>query len=327
MAKMKEVGLQSVGGRIRKARIDASLTTKDLSEKIGVSFAYLGMLERGERNPSIKKLTCIADATGTSLAWLQTGDPGSVDTKSPESSRANSYYVENIDAALFLSIIMHGEPPISEEAIATILNVDQDDLEEILKGTFKYNPKWRAPFTTLALRRDIPGLLNKIRAVESFLERVNDENAEDEADYKLIEAIKSSLSENIHDDFAYTGQYYSEKGSEGIGKSKLKEMNRGTSHPVKQFVFKQRSSSTRWNAELYSELYEPMVEQLVLAAKNPEDASWANENEALVFMEEENYRMALSYAKELFCDSDSLPKVALMLLDLDAMCITEFQLI
>lgn len=327
MAKMKEVGLQSVGGRIRKARIDASLTTKDLSEKMGVSFAYLGMLERGERNPSVKKLACIAEATGAPLAWLQTGDPGSIDTKSPEPSRASSYYVENIDAALFLSIIMHGDPPISEEAIATILNVDQNDLEDILKGTFKYNPKWRAGFATLALRRDIPGLLNKIRTVESFLERVNAENAEDEIDCKLIEAIKGALSENIHDDFAYVGQYYSEKGSEGIDKSKLKEMNRGTSHPVKQFVFKQTSSSTRWNADLYSELYEPMVEQLVSMAKNPEEASWTSENAALVFMEEENYRMALSYAKEPICNSDSLPKVALMLLDLDAMCITEFQLI
>lgn len=311
---MKEMDLQSVGGRIRKARADASLTAKELSERAGVSYAYLGMVERGERNPSDKLLGCVAEATGIPFGWLKTGDLNSVGSKSP---KEGSFYIENIDAALFLSLIMHEEPPVSEEAIATILDVDQSTLKKIMNGTLKFNPKWRAAFTTLALRCDIPGILNKIRSVESFLERVNAESAEDETDSELIEVIKNSLSEKIPGDFVCLGQYYSVKDSAGIDRPKLKEINSGTGFPVKQFVFMQKPDSIRWNTMLFSELYEPMVEQLVLTAKNPEDPSKDNENEALIFMEEENFRSAISYAKE--CNYQNSPIVALILLDPDSM--------
>ena len=70
-SKTRELNLKNVGGRIRKARTDALLSIKELSEKIEVSFAYLGMVERGERNPSDKMLASIADATGVSVECSQ----------------------------------------------------------------------------------------------------------------------------------------------------------------------------------------------------------------------------------------------------------------
>ena len=100
--RMKNYDLSNVGGRIRKARIDASLTMKELSEKMEVSFAYLGMVERGEKNPSDKILTCVSETTGVPLDWLQNGD--SVDEKGSKQNQSQAPRVADIDAALFFVI-------------------------------------------------------------------------------------------------------------------------------------------------------------------------------------------------------------------------------
>ena len=68
--KMKNTDLTRIGGRIRQARIDASLTIKELSERIDVSNTYLGMIERGERKPPATLLECIAEATRVAMLAL-----------------------------------------------------------------------------------------------------------------------------------------------------------------------------------------------------------------------------------------------------------------
>ena len=186
--RMKNYDLSNVGGRIRKARIDASLTMKELSEKMEVSFAYLGMVERGEKNPSDKILSCAAEATGVPLDWLQNGD--GVDEKGSKQNQSQAPRVADIDAALFLALIMREDPSVSEETVATFLNVDQDALKTILDGTLKFDPAWKSAFTTLAQRLKIPDILSKLYVIESFLERVEMEKM----DSARIKAIKSSLS-------------------------------------------------------------------------------------------------------------------------------------
>jgi transcriptional regulator with XRE-family HTH domain len=50
------------GSKLKKARLKADLTQKDLAEKLGVHVNYYARLERGEENPSLetlKKLTKI----------------------------------------------------------------------------------------------------------------------------------------------------------------------------------------------------------------------------------------------------------------------------
>ena len=48
------------GRRIRAFRKLKGLTQKDLAEKLGVSLSFLGEVERGVREPSIKFLSDIA---------------------------------------------------------------------------------------------------------------------------------------------------------------------------------------------------------------------------------------------------------------------------
>ena len=49
---------------IKKYRNAARLTQEQLSEKAGVSCDYLSEIERGKKNPSLKRLLLIADALG-----------------------------------------------------------------------------------------------------------------------------------------------------------------------------------------------------------------------------------------------------------------------
>ena len=322
--RMKNYDLSNVGGRIRKARIDASLTMKELSEKMEVSFAYLGMVERGEKNPSDKILTCVSETTGVPLDWLQNGDR--VDEKGSKQNQSQAPHIADIDAALFLALIMREDPSVSEETVATFLNVDQDALKTILDGTLKFDPAWKSAFTTLAQRLKIPDILSKLYVIESFLERVEMEKM----DSALIKAIKSSLSEKFGDEFTWFDEPHDYQGYVDI-----RESYKGKGVPVRSFTFMQKSTTTRWNVAVYSELRGNMLEQLLYMLKNPPDNIIIDEdkgttyiddacniqNEAIVFIKEENFREALSFVDKLGRSSDSSPKVAIMHLNPDTMLI------
>lgn len=61
----------TVGGRVRKARLDAGLTQGALAKKAGVGREYLNSIERGKHVPSPDFLHKIAEATGA--PWLPGG--------------------------------------------------------------------------------------------------------------------------------------------------------------------------------------------------------------------------------------------------------------
>lgn len=322
--KMKNTDLTRIGGRIRQARIDASLTIKELSERIDVSSTYLGMIERGERKPPATLLECIAETTNKPIDWLQNGDI--VDEKGSKPNQSQTPRVADIDAALFLALIMREDPSVSEETVATFLNVDQDALKTILDGTLKFDPAWKSAFTTLAQRLKIPDILSKLYVIESFLERVEMEKM----DSTLIKAIKSSLSEKFGDEFTWFDEPHDYQGYVDI-----RESYKGKGVPVRSFTFMQKSTTTRWNVAVYSELRGNMLEQLLYMLKNPPDNIIIDEdngtayiddtcdirNEAIVFIKEENFREALSFVDELGRSSDSSPKVAIMHLNPDTMLI------
>jgi transcriptional regulator with XRE-family HTH domain len=55
--------LQSLlGRRIKALRQRRNLTQEALGEQAGLNYKYLGAIERGERNPSVKQLERIAEA-------------------------------------------------------------------------------------------------------------------------------------------------------------------------------------------------------------------------------------------------------------------------
>ena len=64
--------LDSIGKIIREYRLSRKLRQEDLAEKTGLSPNYIGMVERGEKIPSLETFICIANTLGVSADMLLT---------------------------------------------------------------------------------------------------------------------------------------------------------------------------------------------------------------------------------------------------------------
>lgn len=64
---------ESVGGRLRRLRLERGLSQRELSGP-GVSYAYISRIEAGERRPSVKALRVLARKLGVSAEYLETGN-------------------------------------------------------------------------------------------------------------------------------------------------------------------------------------------------------------------------------------------------------------
>ena len=61
---------QQFGERVRELRTTKGLSQEELAFKSGVHRTYLGGIERGERNPSLKNIAAIAEALGVDISDL-----------------------------------------------------------------------------------------------------------------------------------------------------------------------------------------------------------------------------------------------------------------
>ncbi|SKC87821.1 helix-turn-helix domain-containing protein [Maledivibacter halophilus] len=59
-----------LGKRIREERLRLGLTQEDLAEYSNISLTYMGRVERGERNMTVKTLVNIANALGVTIDYL-----------------------------------------------------------------------------------------------------------------------------------------------------------------------------------------------------------------------------------------------------------------
>lgn len=65
---------QSIGNRLLMRRRELHYTQEQMAEQLGVSTGFYGMIERGEKAPSIEKLVIIYEKLGTDITYLLTGD-------------------------------------------------------------------------------------------------------------------------------------------------------------------------------------------------------------------------------------------------------------
>jgi transcriptional regulator with XRE-family HTH domain len=68
-----EALLRSLGRRIRSLRAERGLSQEGLAERAGLHRTYVGGIERGERNPTIRNLEQISRALAVSLSVLVKG--------------------------------------------------------------------------------------------------------------------------------------------------------------------------------------------------------------------------------------------------------------
>lgn len=67
---MKNDLLMEFGNHLREIRLKQNLSQTELAFKGGFDRNYIGMLERGERNPSLKNLQRLADILEITLPEL-----------------------------------------------------------------------------------------------------------------------------------------------------------------------------------------------------------------------------------------------------------------
>lgn len=60
----------TIGERIKEARLNAGITQRELSEKLGVSFVNISQWENGTRKPKYETRQKIADALGVTVDYL-----------------------------------------------------------------------------------------------------------------------------------------------------------------------------------------------------------------------------------------------------------------
>lgn len=62
--------LNVFGARIRQVRLAKGLTQKDVAYGVGLDPNYIGLIERGQRNPSFTSILKIAKSLGVTVAEL-----------------------------------------------------------------------------------------------------------------------------------------------------------------------------------------------------------------------------------------------------------------
>ncbi len=67
---MSDKLLKKFGAHLKELRLKQDLSQVELANKGNFDRNYIGMLERGERNPSLKNLARLAEALGIDLPTL-----------------------------------------------------------------------------------------------------------------------------------------------------------------------------------------------------------------------------------------------------------------
>jgi len=62
--------LENFGQQLKKLRIEKNLTQEQFAKKCGLHKNYIGMVERGERNPSLINIEIIAKGLELSISDL-----------------------------------------------------------------------------------------------------------------------------------------------------------------------------------------------------------------------------------------------------------------
>jgi len=61
---------QQVGRRLKESRQKLGLTQEQLAERAGLHYSYIGQVERGDKNPSLKSLYRLAGALNVGIDYL-----------------------------------------------------------------------------------------------------------------------------------------------------------------------------------------------------------------------------------------------------------------
>ena len=165
----------TIGGRIRIARRDAGYTIKDFAALVDIAPNHLGLVERGEKQPSTKLLRRIAQASETDYRWLVKGDAPS---SKCASTITNVPYdpTKDVDMTFFLKLALASVPSLDKETAARLLGTDENTIDKILDGESAGLEPWpteqiqvlaHALGDASSLRKNLHGILQLLESIES----------------------------------------------------------------------------------------------------------------------------------------------------------------
>lgn len=106
-----EVDYIAIGGRIRDQRHVLGLTQEALAERCGISFSFLGHIERGTRKMSLKTLVTLSDVLEISVDEIIFGADSSFCMKQTISELSSLRFRDSAQEASFctsISALIHG---------------------------------------------------------------------------------------------------------------------------------------------------------------------------------------------------------------------------
>lgn len=182
---MVKADVSSLGGRIRKSRIDKHMKMKDFAKMIGITPNYLGLVERGVKQPSPQLLVQIAENVDVPYTWLLNG----VGCEPPEMEEFElplNYTVASVDLQLLLPIIM-AKLSYDKEMMARFMGISTADIEKIISGkAYEFNPSWEGILSGLAQTIDLEALVSQLRTLVGFFHN----KQEEKINFKLYASIK-----------------------------------------------------------------------------------------------------------------------------------------
>lgn len=113
-----------IGKRVKEARAARALTQKQLAKQVGVTEAYVSMIERGAKEPGDATCIAIAHVTGFDPDWIRTGEGspvargGRTDAEDIEAAQADAGLSD--DDIAHLGAVARGELPGDERAHQTL---------------------------------------------------------------------------------------------------------------------------------------------------------------------------------------------------------------
>lgn len=71
--------LAAFGRALRRCRTSAKLSQEEIADRADLHRNYIGLMERGERNPNLKTIVALAKALGVSAAEFFRAEDGGAD--------------------------------------------------------------------------------------------------------------------------------------------------------------------------------------------------------------------------------------------------------
>jgi len=87
------MNLKTLGGRVRAARENESLTLDDLHRKSGLSKGFLSDIENDKRNPSAESVLYLSDKLKVSVEWLLRGRQSSKRMRCPACNGTGNFNI------------------------------------------------------------------------------------------------------------------------------------------------------------------------------------------------------------------------------------------